>query len=51
MLDVYAHNLLCMKRFHGTHAGNAHNCLLQSSIGKVSDLQADAEADSQPASL
>ena len=35
MLDVYVHNLLSMKHFHGVSAGNPHECSLKLSIGKV----------------
>lgn len=36
MLDVYVHNLLSMKSFHGVLAGNVYQCLLKTNIGKVS---------------
>jgi hypothetical protein len=35
MLEVYAHNLLSMKSFHGVLAGNVYQCLLKTNIGKV----------------
>jgi hypothetical protein len=35
MLDVYVHNLLSMKIFHGVLAGNVHEYSLKSRIGKV----------------
>jgi hypothetical protein len=28
ILDMYVHNLLSMKRFHGVLAGNVHECSL-----------------------
>ena len=38
MLDVYIHNLLTLKSFHGVWARNARECLLKFSIGKARDL-------------
>ena len=40
MLDVYVHNPLSVKHFHGASAGNVHECSLKSSIGKASFLLA-----------
>ena len=34
-LDVYVHNLLSMKSFHGVLSENVHECSLKPSIGKV----------------
>jgi hypothetical protein len=39
MLDVYAHNLLSMKRFHVVLAENVHECSLSSRIGKARTFQ------------
>src|SRR5262245_43033307 len=38
MLDMYVHNLLCVKHFHGVLSGRPHAYLLKSRIGKVRNL-------------
>jgi hypothetical protein len=38
LLDVYVHNPLSVKHFHGVLAGNVHEDSLKSHIGKVSSI-------------
>ena len=38
MLDMYVHNLLSMKSFHGALAGKVHECSLTLSIGRVRSI-------------
>src|SRR3989442_14222162 len=37
-VDMYVHNLLSMKSFHGALAGKVHECLLTLSIGRVRSI-------------